>query len=131
MTDLTKLLDDPTTSFAIVGATDSPGKFGGIIYRDLRRKGWKVFAVNPLRSEVANDPCWASISDIPEVPTIAVLVVPARQGLQVMEDCAAAGVSNIWVQPGAHSPELEQALDSGGFHWLANACVMVEASEAV
>lgn len=131
MTDLTRLLEDPTTTFAIVGATDTPGKFGGIIYRDLRGKGWKVYAVNPGRTSVAGDPCWANVIDLPVTPTIAVLVVPAERGLDVLDDCARAGITRIWVQPGASSKKLRTALDAGGFEWLDGACVMVEAGVAV
>ncbi|MCI0424986.1 MAG: CoA-binding protein [Actinobacteria bacterium] len=126
MTDLTPLLDDPETSFAVIGATDTPGKYGGIIYRDLRHKGRKVYAVNPGRSDVAGDRCWPRVTDLPDKPTMAVLVVPAEVGLGVVADCAEAGIENVWVQPGAFSPALGDTLDAGGFDWLAHACVMVE-----
>lgn len=130
MTDLTPLLGEPGTSLAIVGATDHPSKYGGIIYRDMKAKGFPVFAVNPYRDEVAGDPCWARVSDLPEKPTIAVLVVPAKRGIEVVRDCAEAGVDNVWVQPGAFSPELGQVLEAGEFNWIAEACVMVRARTA-
>lgn len=130
MTDLTPLLGEPGTSLAIVGATDHPSKYGGIIYRDMKAKGFPVFAVNPYRDEVDGDPCWARVSDLPEKPTIAVLVVPAKRGIEVVRDCAEAGVDNIWVQPGAFSPELGKVLEAGEFNWIAEACVMVRARTA-
>lgn len=125
--DLTPLLLEPETTLAIVGATDARGKYGGIIYRDMKAKGYKVFAVNPGRDTVDGDPCYAKVSDIPETPTIAVLVVPAPRGVGVLDDCSAAGVTNIWVQPGAFSTELRDALNEGDFDWIAEACVMVRA----
>jgi uncharacterized protein len=131
MTDLTALLAEPGCSLAIVGATDHPTKYGGIIYRDMKRKGYPVLAVNPYRDTVDGDPCWPSVTDLPESPTIVVLVIPANKGLRVLEDCARADLENIWIQPGASSPELEKALESGGFKWLAEACVMVRARTAV
>ena len=127
MKDLTPLLSEPGTSIAVIGATDHPTKYGGIIYRDMKAKGFPVFAVNPNRDTVDGDPCWPSVKDLPETPTIAVLVVPARTGLKVLQDCVEAGVHNIWVQPGAFSDELGAALESGPFDWLAEACVMVRA----
>ncbi len=127
MTDLTPLLFEPGTSLAIVGATDHPTKYGGIIYRDMKSKGYPVFAVNPYRDTVDGDPCWRSIADVPEAPTIAVFVVPAKRGVEVLADCRKAGVKSIWIQPGAFSPELRDALEEGGFDWLAEACVMVRA----
>jgi len=131
MTDLTPLLAQPGTSLAIAGATDHPTKYGGIIYRDLKRKGYPVFAVNPYRNTVDGDPCWARVTELPEKPAIVVLVVPARRGLEVVADCDEAGIENVWIQPGAFSMELKDALERGGFSWLAEACVMVRARTAV
>ena len=131
MNDLAALLTEPGCSLAIVGATDHPTKYGGIIYRDMRRKGYPVFGVNPYRETVAGDPCWPSVADLAEKPTIVVLVVPAKRGLQVVRDCAEEGLKNIWVQPGAYSEGLGAALEAGDFNWLARACVMVQAGNAV
>ncbi len=131
MTDLTPLLREPGATIAVIGATDRPGKYGGIIYRDLKRKGFVVYAVNPYRDTVDGDQCWKSVKDLPVVPTIVDMVVPARRGLDVLDDCEDAGALNIWVQPGAESPELLARLESGPFTWLADACIMVRARQAV
>jgi uncharacterized protein len=130
MKDLTPLLSQPGTSIAVIGATDAPGKYGGIIYRDMKAKGFPVFAVNPYRDSVDGDRCWRSVKDLPETPTIAVFVVPARRGVQVLEECAEVGIRNIWVQPGAFSPEFHTAVEAGDFDWIADACVMVRARVA-
>lgn len=127
MEDLTPLLARPGTSIAVIGATDRLTKYGAIIYRDMKAKGFPVFAVNPYRSSVDGDPCWPTVTALPETPTIAVLVVPPRRGLQVLEQCAEAGIENIWIQPGAFSSEMREVLEAGNFHWLADACVMVRA----
>lgn len=124
--DLTSLLQRPDTTIAVVGATDDPSKYGAVIYRDLKRKGFTVYAVNPNRSVVDGDPAYASLADLPEDPTIVNLVVPGHVGLRVLDDAAARGLRNIWVQPGAESPALLTKLHEGDFAYLANACVMVE-----
>ena len=125
MNDLARLLNTPGTSLAIVGATDRPGKYGGIIYRDMKAKGYPVYGVNPYRDTVDGDRCWPTVKDLPETPTIAVFVIPAKRGMDVIDDCAEAGIENIWIQPGAFSEEMREKLDSGDFNWLADACVMV------
>jgi predicted CoA-binding protein len=48
----------------------------------------------------------------------------------VLQDCAEAGIRNIWIQPGAFSRPLRDALETGDFEWIANACVMVRARVA-
>ncbi|HEY5890204.1 MAG TPA: CoA-binding protein [Acidimicrobiia bacterium] len=125
--DLTPTLLEPGTTLAIIGATDSPGKYGGIIYRDMKKKGFGVFAVNPRRDTVDGDPCYHSVRDLPETPTIAVFVVPAPRGVRVLADCKAIGIKNIWVQPGAFSSEFRSLLEDGDFDWVAESCVMVRA----
>jgi predicted CoA-binding protein len=127
MTDLTPLLSQPGASIAVIGATDHPTKYGGVIYRDLKRKGLEVLAVNPNRETVDGDPCWKSVRDLPATPTIADFVIPARRGLAVLDECEEAGILNIWLQPGAESPELIEKLENGPFTWLAHACIMVAA----
>jgi predicted CoA-binding protein len=129
-TDLTPLLAEPGATVAVVGATDRPGKYGGIIYRDLKRKGFEVYAVNPYRDTVDGDPCWKTVKDLPTVPTIVDLVVPAARGLEVLDDCEEAGALKVWVQPGAESRALLERLESGPFQWLDQACIMVRASVA-
>lgn len=131
MNDLTPLLNAPGTSLAIVGATDHPRKYGGIIYRDLKSNGFNAFGVNPFRDTVDGDPCWPSVLDLPEKPTIVVLVIPAGRGIGVIEECAQAGLENIWVQPGAFSDEMGEILEDGDFNWVAQGpCVMVLARTA-
>jgi hypothetical protein len=130
MTDLSPLLSQPGVTIAVIGATDRPGKYGGIIYRDLKRKGYRVFGVNPYRETVDGDPCWKTVLELPETPTIADFVIPAKRGLEVLDECEQAGIRNIWLQPGAESAQLMQHLDSGPFDWLAHACIMVRASLA-
>lgn len=95
--DLTPLLQEDDTTLAIIGATDSPGKYGGIIYRDMKAKGFRVFAVNPLRDSVDGDICYPRVQAIPETPTMAVFVVPAGEGVAVLKDCEDAGVRSIWI----------------------------------
>jgi uncharacterized protein len=130
MTDLTPLLGEPGASVAVIGATDHPAKYGGIIYRDLKRRGFRVLAVNPYRETVDGDPCWKTVLDLPETPSIADFVIPARRGLDVVDECEQAGILNIWLQPGAESPELMEKLEAGPFNWLAHACIMVRAGLA-
>lgn len=125
--DLTPTLLEPGTTLAIIGATDTPRKYGGIIYRDMKAKGFKVYGVNPGRDTVDGDPCYRSVKDLPEIPTIAVFVVPAPRGVRALAECKEAGIKNIWIQPGAFSAEFRSALEDSDFDWVAETCVMVRA----
>lgn len=125
--DLAALLDDPTTSVAVVGASDDPGKSGARIYRDLKAKGFKVFAVNPGRATVDGDPAYASLDDLPQSPAIVDIVVPPERTLRVLDQAVRLGYRNVWVQPGAADDAVLAALEAGGFNYRNGTCIMVHA----
>ncbi|MCJ7725452.1 MAG: CoA-binding protein [Acidimicrobiia bacterium] len=125
MRDIAQLLTDPSTTVAVIGANDDPAKYGGRIYRDLKAKGFKVFAVNPNRDTVDGDPSFKSLEDLPESPTIVNFVVPPQRTLRILQKCRELGLLDVWIQPGAESEEVISYLDEAGFNYLANACIMV------
>jgi predicted CoA-binding protein len=124
--DIASLLGEPGTTVAVVGATDNPSKYGYVIYRDLKRKGYRVFAVNPRRSTVDSDAAFKDLKSLPEKPTIVNIVVPPPAAASVLEESLKLGLMNVWLQPGAESPENLAFLQEKGFNYLANACIMIE-----
>lgn len=125
-TDLTPKLSDRGL-IAVVGATDNPSKFGGRIYRDLKRKGYRVAAVNPGRSSVDGDAAYPDLASLPERPSIIDVVVPPRIGLEIARQASAIGLDSLWFQPGAESPQLKAFLDSSGLTYSFHVCIMVQA----
>lgn len=126
MQDILELLDHPATTIALVGATDNPSKYGHTIYHDLKRKGYRVVPVNPRRETVGGDRAYATVGDLPEPPTVVNFVIPPRFALHVLRQCLDHGFMNVWLQPGAESPEVLEFIQANGFNYLANACIMVE-----
>ncbi len=125
MNDITKLLDEPNVSIAVIGATDNSSKYGHVIYRDLKQKGFTVYPVNPQRTSVDGDPAFPNVGDIPGKPTIVNFVVPPSTTLNVLQQCLDLDLMNAWVQPGAESPEVIAFLQQNSFNYIADACIMV------
>jgi predicted CoA-binding protein len=125
MSSIERLLGEGDPVVAVVGATDSPRKYGSIIYRDLKHKGFRVFGVNPYRDTVDGDASYRSLRDLPVAPDIVNIVVPPRRTLSVLEEAAELGYRRVLVQPGAADPAVYEYLDDHGFEYLADACIMV------
>jgi predicted CoA-binding protein len=125
--DIPALLHAPGATVAVVGATDDPTKYGGRIYRDLKSKGFTVYAVNPNRDTVDGDPAWPSLAALPEAPTIVDFVVPPPVTLRLLEEAKELGYTDVWIQPGAEDDAVIAYLDAEGFNSLVNACIMVQA----
>jgi predicted CoA-binding protein len=88
-------------TWAVVGASDKPVKFGYKIFKFMVERGFDVYPVNPGLKEVYGKTCYASLADLPVTVDAVDVVVPPRLGEQVMKDCAALGIKNVWLQPGA------------------------------
>ena len=126
MKDIAQILDQPDTTIAVVGATDNPAKYGYVIYRDLKAKGFVVYPVNRFRETVDGDRAYATLEDLSVRPTIVNIVVPPEETLLILRQCLGLELKNVWVQPGAENPRVLSMLQENGFNYLANACIMVE-----
>lgn len=118
-------LADPETLIAVVGATDSPGKYGGIIYRDLKGRGHKVVAVNPRRATVDGDPAYPDLTSLPERPDLVNVVVPPWEGRRVLDEAIERHQPSIWFQPGADHRDLVERAVGAGMDVVAGPCIMV------
>lgn len=90
-------------TFAVVGASTNPEKYGNIAYRILKEHGKTVYPVNPRATTVNGDPAFPSVASLPEVPSVVVAVIPPALTEQLVEELARVGVRNLWIQPGAES----------------------------
>lgn len=81
-------------SVAVVGASDKEGSLGGIAAGYLARFGFEgpVWPVNPGRDTVAGLRCYPSLRELPGVPDLAVIAVPADGVQGVVRECVDAGV---------------------------------------
>ena len=74
-------------SIAVVGASKRRG--GSQTIRNLLfGYDGEIVLVNPRHKEIMGIPCYPSIDDIPSPVDLAILVVPARVVLPVIEACA-------------------------------------------
>lgn len=124
-------LNLPDPLIAIVGATDAPGKYGGIIYRDLKAKGYRVVPVNPSRPTVDGDATVATLSELTERPDIVNVVVPPRRTLALLDEVADIVDVAVWIQPGAADGAVRARIAELGIPALIDACIMVQARARV
>lgn len=122
MTDITRLLEKPDVTIAVVGATDNPSKYGNVIYRDLKRKGFVVYPVNPNRSQVDGDQAFPHLGDLPQKPTIVNIVVPPEVTLNILEQCLSRGLTNVWLQTGSGKSGSSDVLAASRFQ-LPGGCL--------
>jgi len=107
-----------------VGANANPDKYGNMIYKKLKSRGYKVYPVNPNYETIEGDTCYKDLSSIPEVPEVIDMVVSPKRGISVIEEAGRLGIKNIWLQPGTYNDELLKLIDEKGLT-AVQACVLV------
>jgi len=90
-------------TFAVVGATDNPEKYGNQIFKNLKSRGYEVYPVNPRLEELEGVKCYASLDDIPLKVDVVDFVVPPEVTEVTLQKCKRLGLNRIWLQPGSES----------------------------
>lgn len=127
MAEIAQHLERADTVIAVVGATDTPWKYGGKIYRDLKTKGFQVRAVNPNRDTVDGDPTYPNLAAVPDRIDIVDVVVPPHVGERIVADAADLGLPHIWFQPGAETKRVIDLAETAGLDVIHHQCIMVRA----
>jgi predicted CoA-binding protein len=111
---------------AVVGVSRRPDDFTRALFREFLKRGYDLAPVNPALAEVDGIPCVATIADLPAPVEGALLLTnPAVTG-KVLEDCAQAGIRNVWLYraagAGAVSPAAVGFCESHGIAVVAGEC---------
>jgi predicted CoA-binding protein len=112
-------------TLAVVGVSRNKDKFGSTIYRELKAKGYKVFAVNPEMDMFEGDRCYAGLGALPEKPEGVIFSVQPAITARVLQDMPGLGIQYAWIQQGANSPEIEAKATELGLNSSARMCVYV------
>src|SRR6201997_2516997 len=83
-------------SIALIGASRDQEKIPGRLLSMLRKNEYpgKLYPINPNYPDIDGLKCYKSIAEIAAPIDLAVVIIPARAVLGVLEECAAAGVKN-------------------------------------
>ncbi len=113
-------------TFAVVGASRRPEKYGFLVYRSLKDAGKTAYAVNARADQVDGDICYPNLAALPVVPEVAVMVVPPPATEAAVAECARLGIRHLWMQPGAESDDAVRACHAAGIAVVSGGpCIMV------
>ena len=86
-------------SVAVFGASEREDSVAGTLFRNLRNAGYKgqVYPVNPKHETVLGERCYASASELPAVPELALIATPAPTVAKIMAECGQRGIRHAIV----------------------------------
>jgi uncharacterized protein len=94
-------------TIAIIGASSNRTKYGNRAVRAFARLGYQVFPVHPTAQMIEGLRAYRSILDVPveRLDRISIYLQP-DVGMTVIDDVARKPAGEVWLNPGAESPEL-------------------------
>jgi len=83
-------------SIAYFGASNNFSSMGTNMLQSIQAMGFKgaLYPVHPKEKTVLGLPAYGSVSDLPETPDLAVIVLPTRIVIETMDACGQKGIKH-------------------------------------
>jgi predicted CoA-binding protein len=115
---------------AIVGVSRKRNKFGNVIYRELKKKGYQVYPINSSTTVVEGDTCYPNLLSLPEKIDAVVINVPPAQTEKIVREVKEAGIVKVWLQQGSQSDKAISYCEQNGIDCVSNECILMFAEPA-
>lgn len=114
---------------AVIGASTHRDKFGNKAVRAFASQGYDVLPIHRSATHVEGLVAYRSVLEVPGPIDIATFYVGPDVGLQLIDEVATKGISEVWFNPGSESDALMARARSLGLAPVV-ACSMLAIGEA-
>lgn len=82
---------------AVVGVSDKRETGCNLGYRNFKKAGYTVYAVNPHLTTFEGTPCYPDLKSIPEKPEAVFILANPKVTEQIVQQCVDLGVQRVWM----------------------------------
>jgi predicted CoA-binding protein len=112
---------------AVVGVSTSGKKFGNVIYRTLKSRGFNVLPVHPSAETLEEDRCYPDLAGLPEGYDAAVIATSPVHAAGVVDKAIEGQIKKIWFQQGADFSEAIERARAAGMDVVSGKCILLYA----
>jgi uncharacterized protein len=113
---------------AVIGASTDRAKFGNKAVRAFANQGYTVIPIHPREAQIEGWKAYKSVLDVPGTIDMATMYLAPAIGLRVIEEVAQKEIPEVWLNPGADSPELVERARALGLRTVV-ACSILGVGE--
>jgi predicted CoA-binding protein len=110
---------------AIAGASRNPKKFGGTVVTELIKKGFELFPVHPVATEINGVPCFKTISELPGGVENLFITTQKSQTAGLVEQAIQHGIRRIWIQQHSETPEALEIARKHNVPVISGRCIFM------
>jgi predicted CoA-binding protein len=112
---------------ALVGTSRDPKDLSRVLFREMCARGYDMVPVNPAADgQLEDKKCFARVQDIQPPVEGALVMTSSRDTNRVVQDCAEAGIRNVWLHrgagPGSVTPEAVEFCREHEIHVVEGLC---------
>lgn len=108
-------------SFALIGASAEPGKYGHKVFSALKDE-YRVLPVNPKRSEIEGVRCYASYAELPEKPDAVIVALAPHVTEALVPELIAQGAPMLWLPPECFTDAAADSCKAAGVPVIYDVC---------
>jgi uncharacterized protein len=113
-------------TIAVLGASPDRTKFGNKAVRAYLQQGYDVYPVNPKGGEIEGLSVSHTLAEVPAGKLNRISVyLPPPVVLKLLDDIAARGCDELWLNPGTESSEVVTRAEQLGLN-VVMACSIVD-----
>jgi len=113
---------------AIAGVSRNSRKFGNVVFRTLKEKGYSITPINPNGGTIDGSVCTDSIANLGSDIENLLIVTHKRDTKKVLEEAISKGIKNIWIQNGCETKEAIKIAQENNINLVSKACFMMYAN---
>lgn len=116
-----------TDKIAIYGLSRSGKGFSNTVMKELTKKDFKCFGINPNGGEVDGTKIYKNAGEITEVLDSSIMIVPKGNSFDAVKDAVASGVKSVWLQQGSETKEAIKYCEENNVNCIYDECILMYA----
>lgn len=112
-------------TFALIGVSRDPKKFGNLIYKEMKSNNFNVFPIHPELEKIEDDKCFKDFSSLPYKPDALILSVNRSKTFDAVKEAVNFGVKNIWVQLMSDTPDAIEYCKKNDVNIISKECIFM------
>ena len=113
-------------TIAVVGLSDNPERYSFIVAAYLKKKGYKIYPVNPMISDTLGEKSYPDLLSLPEKPDVVDVFRRPEFVPEVVEQAIRIGAPVVWMQEGIVNEEAAEKGRKAGLTVVMDRCMMKE-----
>ena len=110
---------------AIAGVSRNPKKFGNVVYKTLREKGYTVYPVNPNAENFEGEKSYKSVKELPNKVKNLVILLKPNEVPEIVDQSIEKGIAKIWLQQGSTNKKAIEKARNSGVEMVTNKCILM------